>query len=122
MLCLQTTYYVVYDSGKTWGELGAEVRTAAKAVLDDLRRLLEYTKADFDSDSVVELEACVAAVVGCFEKEPLASRPAKLVVEIQYMTPEYYQMRKSTHAWYKIARAEHAYALGMDFIGGIKDD
>mgnify|MGYP004178226317 CR=1 FL=1 len=31
-------------------------------------------------------------------------------------------MRKSTHAWYKMARAEHSYALAMDFVGGVKDD
>ena len=111
----------LYDSGKTWGELGAEVRTASEAVMVDLRRFLDCF--DVDSSSIGgEVEARVAEVAACFEQEPFASRPAKLVVEIQYMTPEYYQMRKSMNAWYKIARAEHSYSLAWDFLGGVAQD
>lgn len=90
--------------------------------MQSLLSLMSYLTADFDHFSEEELKKCVAAVSSCFEKEPLRSKPAKLVVEIQYMTPEYYKMRKSTHAWYKIARAEHSYALGMDYMGGFKTD
>ena len=44
--------------------------------------------------------------------------PAKLVVEIQFMTKEYYAMRKKTHAWYKVVRADHAGAMLLDYAGG----
>ena len=45
--------------------------------------------------------------------------PAKLVVEIQFMTEEYYAMRKKTHAWYKVVRADHAAGMGIDYAGGL---
>ena len=45
--------------------------------------------------------------------------PAKLVVEIQFMTKEYYAMRKKTHAWYKVVRADHAFGMLMDYSGGL---
>ena len=43
--------------------------------------------------------------------------PAKLVVEIQFMTKEYYAMRKKTHAWYKVVRADDAFGMLMDYSG-----
>ena len=45
--------------------------------------------------------------------------PAKLVVEIQFMTEEYYAMRKKTHAWYKVGRADHADGMLVDYSGGL---
>ena len=45
--------------------------------------------------------------------------PAKLVVEIQFMTKEYYAMRKKTHAWYKVVRADHARGMVVDYAGGL---
>ena len=45
--------------------------------------------------------------------------PAKLVVEIQFMTKEYYAMRKKTHAWYKVVRADNAQFMGVDYAGGL---
>eukprot|EP00964_Phaeocystis_antarctica_P035290 scaffold20154_cov58-Phaeocystis_antarctica.AAC.3 len=45
--------------------------------------------------------------------------PAKLVVEIQFMTKEYYAMRKETHAWYKAMRSEHAFGMVMDYGAGL---
>ena len=45
--------------------------------------------------------------------------PAKLVVEIQFMTKEYYAMRKKTHAWYKVVRADHAAGMMIDYVGGL---
>ena len=45
--------------------------------------------------------------------------PAKLVVEIQFMTKEYYAMRKKTHAWYKVVREDHAAGMQIDYAGGL---
>ena len=45
--------------------------------------------------------------------------PAKLVVEIQFMTKEYYAMRKKTHAWYKVVRSDHASGMVTDYQGGL---
>ena len=47
----------------------------------------------------------------------MAEEPAKLVVEVQFVTPKYCEMRKKTHAWYRIARADNAYALVTDYMG-----
>jgi len=35
------------------------------------------------------------------------------------MTKEYYAMRKKTHAWYKVVRADHAYGMVVDYAGGL---
>eukprot|EP00964_Phaeocystis_antarctica_P039298 scaffold22481_cov49-Phaeocystis_antarctica.AAC.3 len=48
-----------------------------------------------------------------------AKSPAKLVVEIQFMTKEYYAMRKKTHAWYKVVRSDHAVGMATDYSGGL---
>ena len=45
--------------------------------------------------------------------------PAKLVVEIQFMTKEYYAMRKKTHAWYKVVRADDVAGMTTDYLGGL---
>ena len=57
--------------------------------------VLAFVGADVDT---------VAAEFGAEMRES----PAKLVVEIQFMTKEYYAMRKKTHAWYIV----HGRAVG----------
>ena len=49
----------------------------------------------------------------------MRASPAKLVVEIQFMTKEYYAMRKKTHAWYKVLRAETSEGMLADYMGGL---
>ena len=56
-----------------------------------------------------------------FHSPVVQAWPAKLVAEIQFMTPSYAEMRSHTHAWYKIARAEHAHAMAQDYIGELSD-
>eukprot|EP00964_Phaeocystis_antarctica_P073541 scaffold45132_cov64-Phaeocystis_antarctica.AAC.6 len=53
------------------------------------------------------------------ESGTMRESPAKLVVEIQFMTKEYYAMRKKTHAWYKVVRSDHAYGMTTDYAGGL---
>ena len=50
---------------------------------------------------------------------PSAQVPVKIVVEVQYMMADYYAMRKKTHAWYKIARADLPLTMMIDFQGGL---
>ena len=57
-----------------------------------------------------------------FGGEAMRDQNAKLVVEIQYMTQDYYNMRKLTHAWYKVVRADHAAGMIRDYAGGLGDD
>ena len=69
-------------------------------------------------------EAGIAAIGAAIDetlREGAAMResPAKLVVEIQFMTKEYYAMRKKTHAWYKVVRADHAVGMVTDYQGGL---
>ena len=68
--------------------------------------VLAFVGADVDT---------VAAEFGAEMRES----PAKLVVEIQFMTKEYYAMRKKTHAWYKVVRSDHAQGMSADYAGGL---
>ena len=65
-------------------------------------------------------EAGIANAGAAFDKvlgdsAAMRDSPAKLVVEIQFMTKEYYAMRKKTHAWYKVVRADHAEGMVLDY-------
>ena len=69
-------------------------------------------------------EAGIAAIGAAIDetlREGAAMResPAKRGVEIQFMTKEYYAMRKKTHAWYKVVRADHANGMCLDYVGGL---
>jgi len=59
----------------------------------------------------------VTDVAKVFDQAHLADAPARLIVEIQFVAPQYMAMRKKTHAWYRIARADNAYALVTDYMG-----
>ena len=106
----------VYDSKKTWGELESDVKAAAAVV----KRLVQGVFAGMGVPENV-LASCgagideVAAEFGAAMRES----PAKLVVEIQFMTKEYYAMRKKTHAWYKVVRADAAAGMLLDYAGGL---
>lgn len=45
----------------------------------------------------------------------MRKEPVAIVVEIQYMLQCYFDMRKYTHTWYKIVRAEEPEALVLDY-------
>ena len=55
-------------------------------------------------------------------EENMGDQRAKLVCEIQAMTEDYYQMRKKTHAWYKVVRAENAGGMVTDYLNGLAAD
>ena len=105
----------VYDSQKTWGELESEVKAAAAVV----KRLVQGVGVGMGLDefTLAIFGACVDTVAAEFGAA-MRESPAKLVVEIQFMTKEYYAMRKKTHAWYKVVRADHADGMCMDYAGG----
>ena len=73
--------------------------------------------AGLDEDRIAELGAAIDKALG--DSAAMRESPAKLVVEIQFMTKEYYAMRKKTHAWYKIVRADHALGMLIDYSGGL---
>ena len=70
-----------------------------------------------DENDIAELGAAIDELVR--DSAAMRESPAKLVVEIQFMTKEYYAMRKKTHAWYKVVRADHAAGMGIDYAGGL---
>ena len=143
----------VYDSKKTWGELGSEVKEAAVVVKlrllgilatmgedeDELALMggyIDIVAAEFgvdmresgwegvmagidkDEDEIAEYGASVDTGLREFGAN-MRDSPAKLVVEIQFMTKEYYAMRKKTHAWYKVVRSDHAMGMVVDYRGGL---
>ena len=143
----------VYDSKKTWGELGGEVKEAAVVVklrllgilaamgedADELALMggyIDIVAAEFgvdmresgwegvmagmdkDEDEIAEYGASVDTGLREFGAN-MRDSPAKLIVEIQFMTKEYYAMRKKTHAWYKVVRSDHAHGMVIDYQGGL---
>ena len=106
----------VYDSQKTWGELESEVRAAAAEVKRLVLGVFAGTGAP--EKELAAFGAAVDMVAAEFGAD-MRESPAKLVVEIQFMTKEYYAMRKKTHAWYKVVRADHAMGMVIDYAGGL---
>ena len=70
-----------------------------------------------DEDAIAQVGAAFDEVLG--DSAAMRESPAKLVVEIQFMTKEYYAMRKKTHAWYEVVRADHASGMVVDYAGGL---
>jgi hypothetical protein len=111
------------DAGCTWGELASEITKAAetvtKAQYSMLSRIL--AKSDERSSTMRDEAAAIEVVAEMLRTGPLSSQPARLVAEIQYITPEYMAMRMKAHLWYKIIRSPTAAAMQLDFIGGLSD-
>ena len=106
----------VYDPKQTWGELESEVEAAAVVVKRLVRGVIAGMGAP--EDMLAGFGAGVDEVAAEFGAE-MRESPAKLVVEIQFMTKEYYAMRKKTHAWYKVVRSDHADGMVVDYMGGL---
>ena len=107
----------VYDPKQTWGELESEV-TAAAAEVKQLV-LGVFAGMGVPEDGLAMLGAGIDAVAAEFGGAEMRASPARLVVEIQFMTKEYYAMRKKTHAWYKVVRSDHADGMVIDYRGGL---
>ena len=70
-----------------------------------------------DDDEIANAGAAFDKALG--DSAAMRESPAKLVAEIQFMTKEYYAMRKKTHAWYKVVRADNADSMVSDYMGGL---
>ena len=107
----------VYDPKQTWGELESEVTAAAAEV----KRLVLGVLAGvgMDEDTLAQEDAAIDEVAAEFGGAEMRQSSARLVVEIQFMTKEYYAMRKKTHAWYKVVRSDHAAGMMVDYQGGL---
>ncbi|CAJ1432485.1 unnamed protein product [Effrenium voratum] len=113
-----------FSPGLTWGQLGGDTETAGKtrAAWDKFRKLLVDTflnmgyvdEAGFDEELTYYMHCCDAAK-GHLSSSTMKDEPMELVVEIQYMLASYFDMRKYTHTWYKIVRAENPEALVVDY-------
>ena len=110
----------LYDSGKTWGELESEVQQAS----EEVKRLAVAVASGMGSPECFldKVRKAVDTVAAEFALEETRAAQAKLVVEIQFMTQEYYEMRKKTHAWYKVMRSHTARCMLRDYAGGLGQD
>ena len=106
----------VYDSQKTWGELESEVRAAAAEV----KRLVLGVFAGICAPEGVlaQFSAGIDNVAAEFGAD-MRESPAKLVVEIQFMTKEYYETGNKMHTWYKVMRADHSESMVWDHAEGL---
>ena len=101
-------------------ELGAAVDTAAAEFGVDPREPGwegALAGAGVREAGIAKVGAAIDKALG--DSAAMRESPAKLVVEIQFMTKEYYAMRKKTHAWYKVVRADHANGMLVDYAGGL---
>jgi hypothetical protein len=71
-------------------------------------------EAAFDDELTYYMHCCEAARAYYCSKD-MQKKPVENVVEIQYMLQSYFDMRKYTHTWYKIVRAEDPEALVVDY-------
>jgi hypothetical protein len=112
---------VVFDSGKMW----REYQTALQAIEvknreKEISRMMRTGYHPDDALSVYEQynEDPIAQLMT--EGGPLLDKPAKLVCEIQMMTPAYFTMRKQSHAWYKIIRADTSETMAQDYTAALR--
>lgn len=107
--------------GLTWGRLAKNLKvTEAWDRLRDLN-LNSFLRINcvgneeaLDPDYSVILKDLDAAR-SYFSSQAMQGVPVVLVVEIQYMLRPYLEMRKYTHSWYKIVRAESTRGMVSDF-------
>lgn len=98
----------VFDSGMTWGDLLPEASQMWDNLFDMFCHTCDKANIPYFKNMYKEARAWILS-------PEVASFPAKMVVEIQFVTSEYFEMRQKTHLWYKILRAEHQVQLCMDF-------
>ena len=104
----------LFDTGKTWGEV-VKRETIVAVVASFMGVLIGMGVPEVDEPTAYYSEMLVDE----FDRDEVRAAPAKLVVEIQFMTKEYYALRKKTHAWFKVARAENAMGMLFDYRGGL---
>ena len=111
----------VVDAGKTWGGPASEITSAGEKISKESAGVRHACGAsDLDCEMYASTRRSIAEQI--VSHPPLRDQSVRLVCEIKFITPEYYEMRKSTHAWYKIARVEHAWSMVLDYLGGLDDD
>eukprot|EP01065_Artemidia_motanka_P009099 TRINITY_DN14642_c0_g1_i3.p2 TRINITY_DN14642_c0_g1~~TRINITY_DN14642_c0_g1_i3.p2 ORF type:complete len:320 (+),score=97.15 TRINITY_DN14642_c0_g1_i3:405-1364(+) len=97
------------NTGRSWTAVAKESRELWAAVGGKVSSV--YSANGMDPEPIV----------GALSRaqDDLAARDseAALIVEVQFILEPYLAMRKSTHMWYKVCRAENACALCLDFKG-----
>jgi len=115
--------YRYAPQGLTWGALIAKDNGKVLTIWDRLRQkvlqmMLRVGYADEESldpewkDYLRGFDDAKETVCS----EQMRNIPVVLVVEVQYMLRQYMNMRKKTHAWYKIVRADNAEAMVFDYV------
>ena len=85
-----------------------------KLLSDTFLNLGYADEAAFDDELSYYMKCCEASRAHYCSKD-MQDQPVELVVEIQYMLASYFDMRKYTHTWYKIVRANDSEALVVDY-------
>lgn len=111
--------YRYSPDGLTWGSLAREERTEdawKKLRTSTVKQLVHL--GDLDEDVAVkaeELSRCLDLAREHLLSEEMRDEPVVLVCEVQYMLQPYLEMRKYTHYWYKIVRANNSEVMAQDF-------
>jgi len=115
--------YHYNPQGLTWGALIAKDGGKVLTLWDRLRQkvLQTFLRTGYADEESLDKEwrqylnwFDVARKTVCSAE--MRNTKVELVVEIQYMLRQYMNMRKKTHAWYKIVRADNAEAMVFDYV------
>jgi len=115
--------YRYAPQGLTWGALIAKDGRKVLTIWDRLRQkvLQTFLRVGYADEESLDPEwkhylhgFDEARKIVCSKQ--MCDKPVVLVVEVQYMLRQYMNMRKKTHAWYKIVRADNAEAMVFDYV------
>lgn len=101
----------IFSPGLTWGEILEEDEEQVNECIKRMKAFHTKSSARYNDEAMRGFEAAEAA----FRSPAFLSTPAQLLVEIQFITEDYFRMRKKSHFWYKIARAASGFHLCLDF-------
>jgi len=115
--------YRFAPEGLTWGQLAEREDVQARKAWAKLRQKMLQTFLRMGYADEDSLDPEWRHYLGDFDlarrhmrTASMRDKQVELVVEIQYMLRPYMDMRKKTHAWYKIVRADNAEAMVFDYM------
>ena len=111
---------------KMWGPaMKEEIEVGAKSLNGALNKMFADMGADWNTrqpeDVWLQWNGLLAGVKDATRflgSSAMQAERVRVVVEVQYMLGPYYAMRKQTHRWFKIMRAENAYSMALDYQAG----
>lgn len=113
--------YRFAPEGLTWGELAGRKETVQSWRALRRKMLEQFLRTGYADEDSLDDEwkfylSLFDTAAEAIRSKDMKDKPVVLIVEVQYMLSQYMSMRKKTHAWYKVARADTAESLVWDYL------